>query len=219
MCLLTLNDFYNFNHKWGVNSSVSEMLSGCWSTMLRLRVSACLQLQNGLLALLLAITVKLHPLEGFWSPSSMLAVLICHDNLKCTVPWWDCNWPLEIEASSIRVKNPIPSAGVPCPPCTDSSPKFPLCTNPSPPKVPLQALISWVSSQLLLPLLIYCTKPWIRALMSILLSWSFNIIEINVNDQLLFYNFLVWPEIQNLLYRKKVLLCLSWLGLCQLDPS
>lgn len=28
-----------------------------------------------------------------------------------------------------------------------------------------------------------------QELLSILLSWSFNIIEINVNDQLLFYNF------------------------------
>lgn len=41
--------------------------------MLSLRVSACLQLQNGLLVLLLAVAVELHPLEGFGAPSSMLS--------------------------------------------------------------------------------------------------------------------------------------------------
>lgn len=132
MCLLTLNDFYNFNHKWGVNSSVSEMLSGCWSTMLRLRVSACLQLQNSLLVLLLAITVKLHPLEGFWSPSSMLAVLIWHDNLKCTIPWWDCNWPLEIEASSIRVKKTHPFCWCPLSPLHWLQPQISTLHQPQP---------------------------------------------------------------------------------------
>lgn len=90
------------------------------------------QLQNGLLALLLAITVKLHPLEGFWSPSSMLAVLIWHGNLKCTVPWWDCNWPLEIEASSIRVKKTHPFCWCPLSPLHWLQPQISTLHQPQP---------------------------------------------------------------------------------------